>query len=42
MRSATKVSRTESREAKRWIERQLRWELTLGALRNQQVRRHAA
>ena len=26
-------SRTTHREAKRWIERQLRWERTLGALR---------
>ena len=36
------VSRTESREARRWIERQLKWERTLGALRNQQVQRRAA
>jgi len=26
---------TERREAKHWIERQLRWERTLGALRHQ-------
>lgn len=39
---ATKVGSTESREAKHWIERQLRWERTLGALRNQQIQRRAA
>lgn len=27
-------ARTTHREARRWIERQLRWERTLGALRN--------
>ena len=27
--------RTTSREARRWIERQLRWERTLGSLRGQ-------
>jgi hypothetical protein len=26
-------ARTSTREARRWIERQLRWERTLGALR---------
>ena len=38
----TKISTTESREAKHWIERQLKWERTLGALRNQQDQRKAA
>jgi hypothetical protein len=42
MQTATKPSRTASREAKHWIERQLRWERTLGALRNRQVQRQAA
>ena len=28
-------TRTTSREARRWIERQLRWEQTLGHLRDQ-------
>jgi hypothetical protein len=42
MKTATTASRTTSREAKHWIERQLRWERTLGALRNQQVQRRAA
>ena len=29
--------RTESREARHWIERQLRWERTLGSLRSQRT-----
>jgi hypothetical protein len=29
--------RTEAREAKHWIERQLRWERTLGALRTERT-----
>jgi hypothetical protein len=34
--------RTTSREARRWIERQLRWEHTLDALRTKTpARRHA-
>ncbi len=28
--------RTSSREARRWIERQLRWERTLGSLRGKE------
>lgn len=28
------AARTSSRDARRWIERQLRWERTLGRLRN--------
>jgi hypothetical protein len=40
--TTTTISRTQSREAKRWIERQLKWEQTLGALRNQQVQSKAA
>ena len=42
MKTATTTSGTASREAKHWIERQLRWERTLGALRNQKVQRRAA
>jgi len=42
MKNVTKISRPESREAKHWIERQLRWERTLGALRTQKVERKAA
>ena len=42
MKTATTTSRTASREATHWIERQLRWERTLGALRIQQVQRRAA
>jgi hypothetical protein len=30
-------ARTSSREARRWIDRQLRWERTLGALRTRQA-----
>lgn len=40
--ASTTTSRTASREAKHWIERQLRWERTLGALRNQRGQREAA
>ena len=29
-------ARTSQREARRWIERQLRWERTLGALRGKE------
>jgi hypothetical protein len=30
-------ARTSQKDAKRWIERQLRWERTLGALRDRDV-----
>ena len=30
--------RTTSREARRWIERQLRWERTLGSLRGKEAK----
>lgn len=30
------ATRSEHRDAKRWIERQLRWERTLGALRGRE------
>jgi hypothetical protein len=30
------TARSENRDAKRWIERQLRWERTLGALRGRE------
>jgi hypothetical protein len=30
-------TRTSQRDARRWIERQLRWERTLGALRGREV-----
>jgi hypothetical protein len=30
-------TRTSRRDARRWIERQLRWERTLGALRSRDV-----
>jgi hypothetical protein len=33
-RTAPRPAGTEQREARRWIERQLRWERTLGALRH--------
>ena len=39
---AGKPGRTEVVEARHWIERQLRWERTLGALRNQRGQREAA
>ena len=32
-------ARSEGREARRWIERQLEWERTLGALRSQRTER---
>lgn len=38
-RNAPLPTRTTSREARRWIERQLRWEHTLGHLRNQGTER---
>jgi len=41
-RSTDLSARAEGREARTWIERQLRWERTLGALRNQQIQRKAA
>ena len=31
------TGRTEAREAKHWIERQLRWERTLGSLRSERT-----
>ena len=41
--STTKrTRRTESTEAKHWIERQLRWERTLGTLRDHRTGRTAA
>ena len=35
--STSKPATTERHEAKHWIERQLRWERTLGALRHQRT-----
>lgn len=32
------AARSEHRDARRWIERQLRWERTLGALRGRESR----
>jgi hypothetical protein len=40
--STTKRSRTQSTEARRWIERQLRWERTLDTLRDHRAGRSVA
>ena len=40
--TTNRTRRTESNEARHWIERQLRWERTLGELRDHRAGRQTA